>query len=34
VPFRHTVYFLYCDPYYALAERCRSVLLTVPSNPA
>src|SRR5687768_1131664 len=21
VPFRHTVYFLYCGPYYAVAER-------------
>jgi hypothetical protein len=27
VPFRHTVYFLYRDPYYAVAERCRSFLL-------
>jgi hypothetical protein len=34
VPFRHTVYFLCRDPYYAVAERCRSFLLTVPIDPA
>jgi hypothetical protein len=34
VPFRHTVYFLCRDPYYAVAERCRSFLPTVPIDPA
>jgi hypothetical protein len=34
VPFRHTVYFLYRAPYYAVAERRRSFLPTVPIDPA
>jgi hypothetical protein len=34
VPLRHTVYFLYRDPYYAVAERCRSFLPILPIDPA
>jgi hypothetical protein len=34
VPVRHTVYFLYRAPYYAVAERRRSFFPTAPIDPA